>query len=157
MVPGNRVTSAASSTSVLADPPVIRAFRHRFFVWIALLAMLMSALAPAISRAMGPDEHGRYFIEVCSAEGTKRVALSVDEAAFYGAHTTPADDGGDGRALDECAYCSAPYSTAMLPPGDPTPVFAVAGAQSVPPLFLVSPRPLFAWSPAHPRAPPSRA
>lgn len=157
MVPCNRVTSAASSTSVLADSPVIRALRHRSVVWIALLAMLMSALAPAISRAMGPDEDGRYFIEVCSAEGTNRLALTADEAAFYGAHTTPAGDGGDGRTLDQCAYCSAPCSTAMLPPGDPTPVFAVAGAQSVPPLFLASPRPLSAWSPAHPRAPPSRA
>ncbi|HAF56092.1 MAG TPA: DUF2946 domain-containing protein, partial [Thauera sp.] len=26
-----------------------------------------------------------------------------------------------------------------------------------PKLFFVSPRPLFAWSPAHPRAPPTRA
>ena len=28
---------------------------------------------------------------------------------------------------------------------------------AAPKLFFVSPRPLFAWSPAHPRAPPARA
>ena len=65
----------------MADPPVIRAFRHRSVAWIALFAILVSALAPAISRAMGPDESGRYFIELCSAEGTNRVALTADEAA----------------------------------------------------------------------------
>lgn len=144
----------------MADPPVIRAFRHRSVAWIALFAILVSALAPAISRAMGPDESGRYFIELCSAEGTNLVAMTADEAAFYGAHAIAAgeggDEGGDGRVLDDCSYCSAPCSTAMLPPGDPAPVFAVAGAQSVPRLFLTSPRPLFAWSPAHPRAPPAR-
>src|SRR5690606_16757256 len=124
MGPGNRVTSASSSTSVLADPPVIRAFRHRFFVWIALLAMLVSALAPALRRAVGPDDRGRYVVAGGPAVATSGVAWPADEAAFYGAHTTPADDGGEGRALDDCAYCSAPCSTAMLPPGDPTPVFA---------------------------------
>lgn len=156
---GNRVTFPSSSTSVVADPLVIRASRHRLVAWIALFAMLVSALAPAISRAMGPDERGRHFIEVCSAAGANRVALTADEAAFYGAHAVPAGDGegGDGRVLDDCSYCSAPCNTAMLPPADPSPVLAVAGARSVPLLFLSSPRPLFAWSPAHPRAPPARA
>ncbi len=142
----------------MAVPSVIRAFRHRSVAWIALFAMLVSALAPAISRAMGPDESGRYFIELCSAEGTNRVALTADEAAFYGAHAIDVGDGegGHGRVLEDCSYCSAPCNTAMLPPGDPAAVFAVAGAQSVPRLFLTSPRPLFAWSPAHPRAPPAR-
>jgi hypothetical protein len=142
----------------MAAPSVIRAFRHRSVAWIALFAILVSALAPAISRAMGPDESGRYFIELCSAEGTNRVALTADEAAFYGAHAIDAGggEGGDGRVLDDCSYCSAPCNTAMLPPGNPAPVFAVAGAQFLPRLFLTSPRPLFAWSPAHPRAPPAR-
>lgn len=134
-------------------------FRQRFFTWIAIVAMMVSALAPAISRAMGPDENGRYFIEVCSAVGMHRIALTAEEAAFYGEQAVPAGDseGGSAPMLDHCPYCSASFNLAMLPPADRMPVFAVVGSQSAPKLFFVSPRPLFAWSPAHPRAPPARA
>jgi hypothetical protein len=59
--------------------------------------------------------------------------------------------------LERCPYCSASSNLAMLPPADTMPVFAVIGSQLAPKLFFVSPRPLFAWSPAHPRAPPARA
>ncbi len=52
----------------------MHAFRQRFFAWIAIVAMMVSALAPAISRAMGPDESGRYLIDVCSAAGTHQPA-----------------------------------------------------------------------------------
>jgi hypothetical protein len=137
----------------------MHAFRQRFFTWIAIVAMMVSALAPAISRAMGPDENGRYFIEVCSAAGMHRIALTADEAAFYGGQAVPADDGEGGNApmLDHCPYCSASFNLPMLPAADRMPVFAVAGSQSAPKLFFVSPRPLFAWSSAHPRAPPASA
>lgn len=134
-------------------------FRQRFFAWIAIVAMMVSALAPAISRATGPDERGRFFMEVCSAAGMHRISLSAEEAVFYGEQAIPAQDGEGGNALmlDSCPYCSASVGTAILPPVDAMPVFAVVGRQPAPRLFLVSPRPLFAWSPAHPRAPPVRA
>ena len=137
----------------------MHAFRQRFLAWIALVAMVVSALAPAISRAMGPDESGRYLIEVCSAAGTHQIALTVEEAAFYGEQLIPAGDseGDDAPMLERCPYCSASSNLAMLPPADTMPVFAVIGSQLAPKLFFVSPRPLFAWSPAHPRAPPARA
>lgn len=135
----------------------MRAFRQRFFAWIAIVAMMVSALAPAISRAMGPDESGRYLIEVCSAAGTHRISLTAEEAAFYGELASPAGDGegGDVPILDHCPYCSASFNLAMLPPADAALLFAVSNSQSAPRLFFVSPRPLFAWSPAHPRAPPA--
>lgn len=139
--------------------PAMHAFRQRLFAWIAMFAMLVSALAPAVSRAMGPDENGRYFIELCSAEGSSLISLTAAEAALYGDHVIPAGDGeGDESAmLENCAYCAAPFNSAMLPPAGSPPVFATAGSLPAPLLFFVSPRPLFAWSPAHPRAPPARA
>lgn len=135
----------------------MHAFRQRFFAWIAIVAMMVSALAPAISRAMGPDESGRYLIDVCSAAGTHQVSLTAEEAAFYGELVIPAGDseGGDATMLDHCPYCSASFNLAMLPPAGAQTVFAVIGSQIAPKLFFVSPRPLFAWSPAHPRAPPA--
>ena len=135
----------------------MHAFRQRFSAWIAIVAMMVSALAPAISRAMGPDESGRYLIDVCSAAGTHQVSLTAEEAAFYGELTIPAGDGesGDATMLDHCPYCSASFNLAMLPPAGAQTVFAVIGSQLAPKLFFVAPRPLFAWSPAHPRAPPA--
>ena len=135
----------------------MHAFRQRFLAWIALVAMMVSALAPAISRAMGPDESGRYLIDVCSAAGTHQISLTAEEAAFYGELAIPARDGegGDATMLDHCPYCSASFNLAMLPPAGAQTVFAVIGSQIAPKLFFVSPRPLFAWSPAHPRAPPA--
>ena len=69
-------------------------FCRRLHAWIAIFAMAMSALAPAVSRAMGPDEHGRYLVQLCSAAGVEWVELTADEAAFaveelrVGAHDT---------------------------------------------------------------------
>ena len=135
----------------------MHAFRQRFFAWIAIVALMASALAPAISRAMGPDESGRYLIEVCSAAGTHQISLTAEEAAFYSELAIPAGDGegGDAPMLDHCPYCSASFNLAMLPAAGTQTVFAVIGSQIAPKLFFVSPRPLFAWSPAHPRAPPA--
>lgn len=137
----------------------MRRFRQRFSAWIAIVAMMVSALAPTISRAMGPAEDGRHYIEVCSAAGTNRIALSAEEAVFYSDQAIPAGagEGGDAPMLDHCPYCSASFNPALLPPADTLQVFAIIGSQPAPKLFFASPRPLFAWSPAHPRAPPTRA
>lgn len=133
-------------------------FRQRLFAWVAMFAVTLSALAPAISRAMGPDENGRYFIQVCSAAGIEWVAISAEEAEFY-ADVETRDDGqpagGDALSLDQCPYCSAAYTTALLPPVVSPPVFAVRGGEDVPALFLNAPRPLFVWASSHPRAPPA--
>lgn len=134
-------------------------FRQRLYAWIAIFAMALSALAPAVSRAMGPDEHGRYLVELCSATGVQWVALSADEAAFHvdgGAAGADSGPAGASLMLDDCPYCAAQFGSALAPASSVSHVFAVAGGERLPTLFLVSPRPLFAWSSAHPRAPPAR-
>jgi hypothetical protein len=135
-------------------------FRQGLYAWIAIFAMAMSALAPAVSRAMGPDEHGRYLVELCSAAGVEWVELSAEEAAFYGETGAVSSESGPAQSvpsLDHCPYCSAQFGNALPPSPDLSQSFAVAGGAVLPTLFLVAPRPLFAWSPAHPRAPPARA
>ena len=135
-------------------------FSHRFHAWIAIFAMALSALVPAVSRAMGPDDNGRYLVQVCSAAGMEWVELSADEVASQGHAGAVNTDSGSDRsslALEDCPYCSAQFGNVLSPFADLSPSFAVAGAAPVPTLFLVAPRPLFAWSSAHPRAPPARA
>jgi hypothetical protein len=134
-------------------------FRQRLLAWIAIFAMALSALAPAVSRAMGPDDSGRYTMPLCSAAGVEWVELSAEEAAFYGATgaVSGEHEGGKLPSLEHCPYCCAHFGGALLPPSGLPAVFAVAGSAVMPALFLVAPRPLFAWSPSHPRAPPARA
>lgn len=134
-------------------------FRQRLLAWIAIFAMALSALAPAVSRAMGPDENGRYLIQLCSAAGVEWVELSAEEAAFYGGTGAVADgqEGGKPLSLDQCPYCCAHFGSALPPPAGLPAAFAVSGSAVMPTLFFAAPRPLFAWSPSHPRAPPVRA
>jgi len=135
-------------------------FRHRLHVWIAIFAMALSALAPEQICAMGPDDNGRYLVQICSAVGMEWVELSVDEAAFHGdvgAMNADSDSHPSSLPLEECPYCLAQFGNVLAPAADLSPSFAVAGGTPLPTLFLVAPRPLFAWSSAHPRAPPARA
>jgi len=94
--------------------------RQRLFAWVAIFAMMLSALAPAISRAMGPDENGRYFVQVCSAAGIEWVAVSAAEAEFY-ADVETRDDGtsgkGGGLSLDQCPLLRRLHHDAAADPG----------------------------------------
>ncbi|MER2553064.1 MAG: DUF2946 domain-containing protein [Thauera sp.] len=134
-------------------------FRQPLLAWIAIFAMALSALAPAVSRAMGPDANSRHVIQLCSAAGVEWVELSAEEAARYSeAGAVSGEHDRDTRPLlDHCPYCSAHFGSALLPPMVLSAVFAVVGSAVMPRLFLAAPRPLFAWSSSHPRAPPAHA
>lgn len=116
---------------------------RRFAAWIAALAVLMAALAPALSHAMASGQ-GADWIEICSAQGTKWLPGEGDDS---GAPTTI-------HAFEHCPYCSVHAQTGDLPPVVPT-VTPVAGLREVAPrAFLAAPRTLHAWVSAQPRAPP---
>jgi len=120
--------------------------RHRF-AWIALFAIGMLALAPSISRALAFSAGEGRWAEICTPQGARLVSL---------------DDRGDtaplaAPALDHCPFCAlggdsaAPLPTAVM-------ALTLSVATDAPPrLFLLSPRPLFAWRSAQPRAPPAAA
>ncbi len=133
-------------------------FRRRLYTWFAIFAMMASALAPALSRAMGPDEGGRYLIEVCSATGSRFVELSAAEAVFYHGHGVVADSEGGPQddSFEPCPYCCPHAGGVALPPAAPPALRIPEGGALLPRLFLVSPRPLFVWASSHPRAPPVR-
>lgn len=116
---------------------------RRLATWIAALAVLMAALAPALSQALGAQQAANW-IEVCSSQGTKWLAGDDDgTAAPKAAH-----------AFEHCPYCSVHAQSLDLPPVVAT-VGPIAGLQqAVPQAFLAAPRTLHAWVSAQPRAPP---
>jgi hypothetical protein len=110
---------------------------------IALFAMLMLALAPAVSRwlASAPDN----------------IAIPFCHAAGEGMSHVHTHASGDSLALqlDDCGYCSM---QADLPALSPAPAYTSAVLHLVrwaPRLFYHAPQPLFAWHGVQSRGPPA--
>ena len=115
-------------------------------VWLAVLAVFVAALAPALSHALRSGAVDGWA-EICSTEGARWI--KVDPASKAPQPTAPA-----GHALEHCAYCSIHAATLGLPPAlaswaapiDPT---RLAAALELPPT-----RGLGAWQRPQARGPP---
>jgi hypothetical protein len=82
---------------------------HRLATWAAFVAVLMAALAPALSHALA-SRGDAGWVEVCTAEGSRWVQGSGgpgEPAAPAGAH-----------ALDHCGYCTLHTDDPALPGAD---------------------------------------
>jgi DUF2946 family protein len=126
--------------------------RNRFLVsWLACMAIVLNALAPAISHAMASVQgQPAPWTEICSVSGTKFAPLDFNLAV----------DGKKDRdtqpmsSMQHCPYClTHAGSVGML-----TDIgFELAKhdlSYSLPELFYQSPHPLFVWAASSPRAPP---
>jgi len=118
--------------------------------FIALLAMVMLALAPTVSKVIAAERVDSNLVEVCTNEGTKWLSASeLGQAGLAGHDQGPSsvhDHGGD------CPYCNL-QATKFLS----SVVRSCAITKSVvllPPLFYQAPKPLFAWALQPARAPP---
>lgn len=132
-------------------------FRKRFHAWLAIAAMLMAALAPAVSRATATVGEG-LLIDVCSAGGTHQIQILAGEAERYLDSILAGGEESDdssGSSLSSCPYCASHTLGVGLPPLASAARLLTQGvSDALPRLFLIAPRPLFAWSPSSPRAPP---
>ncbi len=118
--------------------------RRRVTAWIAALAVLLGALAPALSHALASTQ-GKQWIEICTSSGSKWVKLS--------------DDGTDeqplpAHSLEHCPFCSLHLPAPGLPPAPLSLTLPLRLSHEVPLAFLSAPRTLHAWVSAQPRAPP---
>lgn len=114
---------------------------RRFSAWLALLALLLGAVAPAVTQAVvaGSDRAG--WVQICSASGMSWVQIDAGDGA-------PADN----ASASGCTWCSA-HGVAGLPPEPAT--WAVARLALALPQDAFTPVvPARHWSPAQSRAPP---
>jgi hypothetical protein len=120
---------------------------RRFTAWVASFAILLAALAPAISHAMAAARGApQVWSEVCTASGAKLV--KVADASSSKPATQQASH------FEHCPFCfSHAVGPGLLPDNDLR-LPSAAGAQILPPLFYRAHHPLFAWVAAQPRAPP---
>lgn len=119
--------------------------KHRKFVhWIAALAILLGALAPAVSQALSLANNGQGFVvEICSTNGTKMTQVIGDDepssSSVMGSH---------------CPYCVV-QPIYLLPSFSTfefvTPLSYTAQAQ----FSYQAPQRLSAWVRLPSRAPPT--
>ncbi len=123
---------------------MINSCKNRLIHWVAILAILMSALAPAISQAVSIANSGHGFsMEICSTDGVKTIQVMQD-------------DQDQAKASEPCPYCLAHVAYAI--PLNTSLVFATPNnLSSYPYLFYQSPKPLFAWVRLPSRAPPANS
>jgi|LauGreDrversion4_2_1035121.scaffolds.fasta_scaffold1965073_1 hypothetical protein len=76
---------------------------------VAFIAILMTIVAPTISKAMTGAQNGNKPIEVCTSEGSRQVVISIIEpdhlVGYSSDPISPNHDDG------HCLYCSLQYAT----------------------------------------------
>lgn len=125
------------------------------WIWIACFAILMSALAPAISHAVNGKPR---TWEICLNDGTRVTGVgTLDYATFAAATDRSKPQPAAHQDMEECSYCLPHAGWFGLPPADSALAVPLAGAALRPYLFYQSPQPLPVWSASHPRGPPAHA
>ena len=125
--------------------------KHRtLHLWIAMLAILFSALAPTVSHALAAGTSAADTLMLCTMSGYKTVKLS----------DTGTDDSkapSDAKSsMQHCAFCTLHGGADALPasPANALALLLIPGRDSYPPLFYAAPDAQHIWSTAHQRAPP---
>lgn len=96
-----------------------------------LAAMLLAALAPAISRTLANSRSAGDWVEICTSGGIRWVRLQAPEAGRSTPAEQPAQDGLL-HAMDHCGHCLlAAERFAPLIPSIPA-IDGVSGAHPVP-------------------------
>ena len=119
-------------------------FKRHLAHWIAIIAVLMSSLAPTVSQAVSLAQHGQGIsIEVCTTTGVKMTQVvdvsDADQSSQVGGN---------------CPLCVVQGNYA-LPLNHELSFAKPVNSNIYPQLFYQSPKPLFAWVALPSRAPPS--
>lgn len=90
--------------------PLTRTTR-RFAAWLATLALLLGALAPAVAQGLVDARGEAGWVQVCSASGMLWVQIDPDAGDGSGAPGEPMVDGSG-----QCPWCKLGGGAAGLPP-----------------------------------------
>ena len=118
-----------------------------FFIWIAIVAILMNALAPSMSQVINASRNGELsLLDICFSPVSKNSKASLQARS---------DSGSDSQTTVHCPYCLPHAGMVGLPPSKQLDVAVVLGHDVFPSLFYQSHTPLFSWVAAAPRGPPA--
>jgi hypothetical protein len=125
----------------------MRFIKHRKLVhWIAALAILLGALAPAVSQALSLANNGQGFVvEICSTNGSKMTHIIANDETS----SSPAMG-------SHCPYCVV-QPIYLLPSISPFEFAAPASYVAHTQPAYQSPRTSSAWLKLPSRAPPTKS
>jgi hypothetical protein len=135
--------------------------RKRLYIWIACFAVLMNALAPAISHALAGVRGGVPTWEICRADALAEAVPGHPELLVVGNNATLVKKitGATERTamgfMEHCAYCLPHAGAFALLPTAVSGLGIFGGHALRPFLFYRAPQPLPALSAAAPRGPPA--
>lgn len=119
--------------------------------WMACFAIMLVALAPSISHALGAKKAStKEWTEICTSTGVKQVKLTGEGAE-------PFSPGKHDQHSEDCPFCRIQGDSLGPPPAGAAGIVAAEPMRSSPSLFYEGPRSLFMWAPAQSRAPPLRS
>ena len=125
-------------------------FKRHLAHWTAIIAVLMSSLAPTVSQAVSLAQYGQGIsIEVCTTTGVKMTQV-ID--ASVASVVSDADE--LAQASGHCPLCVV-HGSYVLPLNHELSFAKPVNSNIYPQLFYQSPKPLFAWVALPPRAPPA--
>lgn len=129
---------------------MISSRRHRrLTLWLATLALVFAALAPALSHALARATGASEMVEVCTVMGSRWVAVNADSNAG------PADPmGAAASSFDHCPYCHLAGQGMAPPPAPPAQMQPPLGREGLPERFFSAACTAHVWRAAQPRAPP---
>ena len=114
------------------------------------MAVFGLVCAPTLSHAMSTWRGLNDGIEVCSAQGFRRVSVGAAEAPVSpGAHLL--------HHLSHCPLCGLSGAGMAPPPAEPAGVPLVRGREAAPAWLVATPPTLASRCDAQPRAPPALA
>ena len=123
--------------------------RRHLAHWIAIIAVLMSSVAPSVSQAVSLAQHGQGIsIEICTTTGVKMTQV-IDASVA-------SDAGESAEANGDCPLCVV-HGSYVLPLNLELSFAKPVNSNIYPQLFYQSPKPLFAWVALPSRAPPALA
>lgn len=120
--------------------------RARVTSWIAVLAMLLASLAPALSHALA-SAAAASWVEICTAQGSKWILADEDRAER---ERVPVST----NLTDHCPCCRLQALTLGLPPAEPVVHALLPLAHEAPRAVPAAPASSCTWIVALPRAPP---
>ncbi|MBV7538666.1 DUF2946 domain-containing protein [Duganella sp. sic0402] len=121
--------------------------RRTLHLWIAMLAILFSALAPTVSHALAAGSSADNTLMLCTVNGYKLIQLPGDG---NGDSKAPAD----AKSMQHCAFCTIHGGADALPAAPAVALLLSAGRDIYPSLFYHAPGAQPIWSAAQQRAPP---
>jgi hypothetical protein len=128
-----------------------RRAQQKLLAAIAALVMTFASLAPAWAAAISGAPGVAGWVELCSADGAKRIAVDANGDPVSSEPSKHKTSG------EHCPFCNLQQTPATLPPAPTQVVPQTVEHATFPALFYAATRPSHAWAPSRSRAPPELA